>query len=231
MPCLSPATLKAFLADALSETERSEAEGHLSQCAPCRHLLVRQHHQKMEAAASSNHAATAVPAELLETARAIGRRQGRSRQPRWVGPLAAAALVVLAVGVGGWQLDLWDPNGQRTRLDGAPGSEDTWRSHAPGDTLTGAALVTARGPADGAVVDGAGVTLSWSVTGQVQRTTLTLVDGLGNIVWQDAVDGSSWALDPGRLQSMPSGTLYWFVTVRLDDGATAETELRALHRP
>ncbi len=236
MSCLSPETLKAYLANDLPEAERAATESHLSQCSACRHFLVQHHQEARHKAAAAADPPIAVPDELLETARAIGRRQGRARENRWVGSLAAAHLVVVAVGVGGWQLDVWsshklNPQRQSPPLTGAPGYGDTLRSDDPGDALTGAALVTAVGPEDGTVIHTDGVTLSWSVSGQVRETTLTLVDGLGNRVLQSAVVGMSWTLDPGRIEAMPPGTFYWFVTVRLDDGTTAETELRALRRP
>lgn len=224
MSCLSPDTLTAYLVNGLSKAQRAAAEDHLSRCNPCRRLLV-QHHQRARLENDTQaQAPTPAPPELLEAARAIGRRQDRLSGSRWAAPLAAAAVLLVAVGLGQWRLD---------RAVSPPGSNpggETFRSDGPG--LSGNALATASGPEDGTLVDTDGVTLRWQVAGgEVLETTLTLVDGLGDLVWQGPVEGSSWVLEPQRLEASPPGTLYWFVTVRLDDGTTAETELRSLRRP
>lgn len=223
MPCLTHDDLGDFLADRLPVETRAHAEQHLSDCPACRRRLVALYGAERAEDSTSSVATTGSPAiapqvtdELLQRARAIGRRaQADRRTPASYGRLAAAAAVVVAIGLAGTQLTLRRPSP-------VPQPADTLRSSSVSEED-----FRALDPPDGADIVAADTTLRWTAMEGARGYTVTLLDDLGDIVHQASTDGARWELPNAATLPLNAGaSYYWFVTVRLDDGTTLETDLR-----
>ena len=209
---MTPEQLSLYLEDRLEDDAREHLEEHLSRCLSCRRRLVEAYE-----AARPEPAAEPVPAALVQRARALARRQRaapRRRASLWWGTAAAANAAIVSLVA----LDIG--------RDGArpPTDPDALRS---GDH--GALRLQAVAPDDGAVVTGAPIALRWTALPGATRTTVTLVDPLGNIVLRTTTAGDHLLLDPAATDPPlePGTSWFWYVTVDLADGTSLESEVRA----
>ncbi|MCB1033873.1 MAG: zf-HC2 domain-containing protein [Acidobacteria bacterium] len=215
MACLSPEQLHAFLADGLDAEERSAAEEHLSLCRACRHRLV-QANEVVRGRDSEVLPEVAVPEELLARARGLGRRAGSSRAlPTRSWWPVAAVLALAAVGL------VFLRGGNGVGENRAPDG-DVLRSGSAEEALELLA------PADGAVLDGEILEFRWALPSDASGATFTLLDDLGDILQRSTPSSGRFELDVRNLDPpLPSGsTLYWYLTLRFDDGTTIDTPVR-----
>ena len=144
---------------------------------------------------------------LLRTVHRAGVESGvaSSRERRsWFMPMALAASLLLAVGIGREAL--------RVR------SEDTTRGHE-----TGAVTLVHPG-ADAAA--GEALTFAWRPVAGAQRYELELLDAEGNVVASAATGDTAAA--PQAVQSLPPGEYRWWVRARTSDARVVRSALRPL---
>lgn len=170
----------AYLDRGVSATERQRLEAHLGRCAECR--------------------------DELAAVRYLGSARGRRRAWYVLLPAAAAAAIVLAVG-----------------LPGAPSSPgDVLRS---GDRLGTAERIrqfTAVQPTAAATVHPDSVRFVWASAGHDASYRLTLASPAGDTIWTISTGDTTVALAPDV--ALDRGKSYfWYVDAILPDGSTATT--------
>lgn len=170
--------LAAFLDGSLEGPERSRIVEHLEECDDCRMAI------------------TVAAATLAEP-------PGRGSL-HWLGPLvAAAAIVILVVLPASWM--------SAPENMGAP-----LRS----ERVEGTPRFTALQPADGAV-SSARPSFRWESAGEGATYELTLTDEVGDVLWSGRTDATTLAL-PDSL-SLPDGSYYWTVDALLEAARPATT--------
>ena len=184
--CPSPDALLGALNGEGAEPTRLQILDHALSCAHCRPELA-----------------------LLHAVSGVGSESRASAAPRmfWrrIAPLAAAASVVLAVGIVG--LAQW-----RQRTD------DTMRAGGS----DGPALITPRGAAS---VAGGSVTFAWHPVTNAIRYTLEVDAPDGSVLFSTSTADTTVV---AGLQTITPGERRWLVRAHLDDGREVRSEVRVV---
>ena len=204
--CVTPEAMLALVRREGSEDERLATLDHVMACAACSRELELL--RAIERAGAESGAADAVTpaAEREATADVVPiRPRARPTWQRFV-PLALAASLLLAIGVGVLQ------------RDGGPGVEDVVRGDVVGVTLLAPAAEVARG---------APVTFAWRPVPDAVRYELELLDATGTVVYS-ATTGDTTAMmgDARRLE--PGGEYRWWVRGVDAGGAQRASAMRHL---
>ena len=184
--CPSPESLLGALNGEGAEATRLPLLDHALSCAFCRRELA-----------------------LLHAVSGAGTESSSSAAPRtfWrsIAPLAAAATVVLAVGVIG--LAQW-----RQRTD------DIMRAGGS----SGPVLIA---PEAAATVAGRSVTFAWHPVSNALRYTLEVDASDGSVLFSTSTADTTVVAE---LQSIPPGERRWLVRAQLDDGREVRSEVRVV---
>jgi hypothetical protein len=174
---LDPDTLAAFVDGALGAADRGRAEAHLAACDTCRHelLAVRQ---------------------LLASYRPAAQRR------RLVVPLAAAAALVLAVGL--------------PMLNGGQDTSPMPPIRRPG--AEAALAVSGLSPRPGStVMADAPLEFAWGTAEAGSTYRLTVVDSAGALVWSTET-GDTTAVLPADIALASGQSYFWYVDALRSDG-------------
>lgn len=209
MPCLTPELRTLYLENRLERDERERVEAHLSACSRCRRVLVAGYEATLPEPAS-----VVVPSDLLRRGRSVGRRvAGRAVLRVW---LAAAAAVAAGLGLVVLQLP-------RTPDRHEVPDPEALRTVASGDHQ-----IAALAPTDGEIVSASALELRWTELPAARDYTLTVTDGLGDVVFQETTSDGRFQLDLEALDPpLPRGIpLYWHVSADLVDGTSQPSQIR-----
>lgn len=176
-PHLDPEMIGAYVDSTLDRTFRPEVEAHLANCARCRREV----------------------AEVSRLVRTLPRRASWQT----MGPLAAAAVLLIALGIG-------------QMIPNASESDAVLREPAI-TTAPAPVPVAPVGPV--ARVD----SLSWTSVPGADRYRLTLFDGGGEVVWQtEGTDTASFLPEAVRMEP---GSYFWKVEARTGFGRWVDSDL------
>ena len=181
---LQPHDIAAYIDGTLDDDARAQLEDHLAECTACR-------------------------AELVGAHRAL-RAKPFHRRPIVLGPLVAAAAVLLFV-----------------VIPGEPASNPAQPVFRAGsDTLNGIQRIAAVQPSAGASIAPADRTFIWHAVDEGANYRMTLTQLNGTRVWSfETVD--TVATVPDSIQFVVGDTYLWVVDALLADGSQAKTEVRS----
>lgn len=173
---LDPDTIAAYVDGGLDASGRARAESHLATCGACRHELVTVQ-------------------GILQSYRTAPRRL------RFAIPLAAAAVLLLAIG-----LPLFDPGDAVAPLP---------PTRRPGGDATALAAIS---PLPGAtLIAGTAVEFTWTAAEAGSTYRLTVVDEAGVPVWSTE-GGDTLAVLPADVVLASGHTYFWYVDALRSDG-------------
>jgi hypothetical protein len=97
---------------------------------------------------------------------------------------------------------------------------DPFRAPPPGP-----ANLVALAPEDGAIVAGGRIDFRWSALDQAERYTLSVLDGMGDIVFRGETRDVEQSVD---LEELPRDgrAYYWYITAKLRDGTSIDSDIR-----
>ncbi len=176
-PHLDPERIAAYVDSTLDRTFRPEVEAHLADCQRCRREV----------------------AEISRLVRTLPRR----RSWHTIGPLAAAAVLLIALGV--WQM-----------IPNAPESDAVLREPA---ITTAPAPVPLEPVGSVARVD----SVFWTSVPGADRYRLTLFDDGGVVVWETEGPDTASLLPPDV--PMEQGSYFWKVEARTGFGRWVDSDL------
>ncbi len=209
LDCPDDHTLASYIDGGLSERDHGRFEHHVADCAYCT--------ERVGALGRAREAeSTAQVPELLRArsgklANAPGTKNAPinpaiwRKAPRW----AAAAVVVLAIGV---LSQFYSPSLNRQEVSpsnetpGQPARIRETRNMDPG--ATGPSFLS---PLEGMTIIPDGGVFNWTPVHDSLYYQLRIVSDEGDLVWQERVDGTQWALPAGL--SLSPGAEYF---VRVD---------------
>jgi hypothetical protein len=210
--CPEDQQIAEYFEDELPAAERDHVERHLADCRFCLARLGML--QRLE----QNPIALRIPEDVLATAKAM--RKPRVRRPKWVQASAAAAALVIAVGVL-YQVFPVRETGQvalpRTHMTEPSSDMRETRSADPG----------AMGPRFLSPREGAGTTsnarvFKWTEVPNSLYYEVRIVSDAGDLLWQERVDGTEWRLPAGL--ALTSGLDYFVrVDAYLTDAKTLQS--------
>jgi len=207
--CPDDYTLASYIDGGLSERDHGRFEQHLADCGYCMARV------GILGRASETETPVEVP-DLLrarsgklvnnQVAENIQINRGRwQKAPRW----AVAAVVVLAIGALS-QMYSFKPNGQEPATSiGSPGQPNEIRETRNMESGTmGPSFLS---PLEGMTIIPDGGLFNWTPVQDSLYYQLRIVSDEGDLVWQERVDGTQWALPSGL--SLSPGAEYF---VRVD---------------
>jgi hypothetical protein len=183
--CPDEHAIAAFVDGSIPDSGRETVEQHLADCERCTLLVGTLSRLEIESA-------DLVPAKTMERARALV-RPARDRWQRYLPRLAAAAVLVLAVGI---------VFNQR--------QEEPVRSEADYRTtrgITESSRLKVLSPAAGAGVDAAELEVRWTGIPGTRYYLVRIVTGSGALVTEERVTGTGWR--PGNALPLESGQEYY----------------------
>jgi len=200
--CLSPGQLAAYQDAALHDGERALADSHLAVCDRCLRQLAA-----LSRATAARDAEPGVPASLIARAEKMYTPTAQEPAPsrrRWAMPLAAAAALLLALGL---VLDpLLDPD------------DSSRNPSAPQTRLADPGLVQPRilAPAAGSVVRPSEQVFLWSEVPGTLFYDVRVVSPDGDLLQSERVTGTRWLI-PEDLQLKPGEEYFVRVDAYLSD--------------
>ena len=211
--CPEDQQIAEYFEEKLPEAERDHLERHL---ADCRFCLARL---GMLQRLAQNPIAPRIPEDVLATAKSM--RRANVSQPRRVPAWAAAAVLVVAVGVL-WQFVPVREIGQlelpRIHMTEPSSEVRETRSVDP----------AALGPRFLAPVEGRGITpdaslFRWTAVPSSLYYEVRVVSDSGDLLWQERVEGTEWRL-PGDLALTPGLEYFVRVDAYLTDAKTLQSD-------
>jgi len=205
--CLTPEQLAAFHDGVLQNDERVEAEAHLAACDRCLSQL-----SAISRASALRSTGSDAPDSLIARAEALF-TPAAPRPRRWAVPLAAAALLVLALSL---VIDLADDANTEPDLTVTPQTR-----YADRELLQPRLLA----PAEGGLVQPSKQVFQWTEVPGTLFYDVRLVSLDGDLLLQERVEGTRWLI-PGSLQLEPGQEYFVRVDAYLSDAKYLSSEHR-----
>lgn len=210
--CPEDQQVAEYFEEQLPEAERDRLERHLADCRFCLARLGML--QRLE----QNPIAPRIPEDVLATAKSM--RNTGVRRRKWVQASAAAAVLVIAVGVLYQVLPVREI-GQvalpRTHMNEPSSDLRETRSIDPG--VMGPRFLSPRGGPD--IISTASV-FQWTAVPNSLYYEVRIVSDAGDLLWQERVDGTEWKL-PAGLALTPGLEYFVRVDAYLTDAKTLQS--------
>jgi anti-sigma factor RsiW len=211
--CLTKTQLTAFLAGQLSNTDREDAESHLSQCHACRRLMVKEYDAEQPVVATVR-----APQRLKSKALAIPQNGGLPATSRWAflwrpqvaTAMAAMALVAMALTI------FFLVKGANRQI---PDNEVLRQEKA--------AMIAPRllAPTIGTTVNSRDLEFQWTKAEAAQSYGFSLLNAKGDIIFQSALAAERLVVNTTTLQLEGGKIYFWYVTAKSVDGTTLDSEI------
>jgi len=202
--CPDEHDIAAYVDGMIRESAREEMQLHLADCERCTLLVGTLSRLEIESA-------DLVPAETMERARQLVRPQ-HDRWQRYLPHLAAAAVLVLAVGV---VFNQWQ--------EAPVQSESEYRTTRG---IAEPSQMEVLSPAAGAGVDAAELEVRWTAVPGTRYYLVRIVTGSGALVTEERVTEARWR--PGSAVPLESGQEYY---VRVEAYPAAGPSTGSIHVP
>jgi len=209
--CLPPERLAAYQDGKLTQAERATAQAHLAVCDACLGQLAA-----LSRAAAAQDTEAGVPQSLVARAAALFTPTAPVRAPtrwRWAMPLAAAAMLLLALNLA---------------LQRAPGPDrEPGGMPAPQSRIVNGEVLLPRllAPAEGGVVLPQEQVFRWSEVPGALFYDVRLVSLDGDLLLRERVDGTRWLI-PNSMKLEPGQEYFVRVDAYLDDARYLSSEHR-----
>jgi hypothetical protein len=202
--CPDEHEIAAYVEGAIGESTRDAVELHLADCERCTLLVGTLSRLEIESA-------EAVPAETMARAASLVAEKP-NRWPRYLPHLAAAAVLVLAVGV------LFN-----TREGTPVQAESDYRTTRGTDAQPEMRILS---PASGAGVGADGLLVRWTAIPGTRYYVVRIVTASGSLVAEHRVTDTEWR--PGGDVSLHAGEEYY---VRVEAYPAAGPSMGSVHVP
>jgi hypothetical protein len=215
--CPEDQEIAEYFDGVLPKEELSRLERHL---ADCRYCLARV---GMLGRLDAHHSDRRIPGDVLATAKAIAPKVPGRRQ-KWVPAWAAAALVVLAVGV----LSQLDSTGQRgpesiPSVKSVEQSGNRRETRSANSTVPGPSFLS---PVESPATIPTGYFFRWTPVANSRFYQVRIVSDNGDLLWQERVTGTEWKIPAGT--QLIAGAEYF---VRVEAFLTDTRSLKSEYLP
>jgi len=217
--CPEDQQIAEYFEGELPESERDCVERHL---ADCRFCLARL---GMLQRLAQNPTSPRIPEDVLAIAKSM--RQATVSRPRWVPVWAAAAVLVVAVGIL-WQLFPGRGIGQieLPRIHMTEPSSDLRETRSLDAGAMGPRFLS---PDEGPGITSNTDVLRWTAVPNSLYYEVRIISDTGDLLWRERVEGTEWRL-PAGLALTPGSEYFMRVDAYLTDAKTLQSDY-LLFRP